>query len=264
MTRRVLPTASYLQKLFGLAHQTAVVTGASSGIGREMASALGQAGACVVLIARRPQPLEDTAKLFLSLGVDAHPLPTDLADRAALNRTVATILSTHGTPDIVINAAGINLRPPMDTLTEDDWDATMAANLTAPFLLGQAFGPRMADRGSGRIINVVSQQAFRAYGNSGAYGASKAGLVGLTRSQAEAWSSRGVLCNAVAPGVVQTEMTENVFASPELVEKHAGRTMIGRNGKPEDFGGIAVFLAGKGGEAITGQTIFVDGGYSAA
>ncbi|KAL2110447.1 hypothetical protein VUR80DRAFT_1162 [Thermomyces stellatus] len=263
MAKSILPAASYFQKLFGLANQTAVVTGASSGIGREMASALGQAGARVVLIARRPQPLADTVKSLAGLGVEAHSMPTDLADRTALKRTAATILSAHGTPDILVNAAGVNLRPPMDALTDDDWDATMAANLTAPFLLGQAFGPRMADRGSGRIINVASQQAFRAYGNSGAYGASKAGLVGLTRSQAEAWSPRGVLCNAIAPGVVQTEMTESVFASAELVEKHARRTMIGRNGKPEDFGAIVVFLAGKGGEAVTGQTFFVDGGYSA-
>ena len=263
MAKNVIQASSYLQKVFGLANQTAVVTGASSGIGREMASALGQAGARVILLARRPDPLQATVKSFSSLGIVAHSLPTDLADRTALNQTTATILSEYGIPDILVNAAGINLRPPMDALSEGDWDATMAANLTAPFLLGQAFGPRMADRGSGRIINVASQQAFRAYGNSGAYGASKAGIVGLTRSQAEAWSPRGVLCNAVAPGVVHTEMTSGVFASSELAEKHAARTMIGRNGRPEDFGGIVVCLAGKAGEAITGQTIFVDGGYSA-
>lgn len=263
MASSVRPTASYLQQLFGLAHQTAVVTGASSGIGREMAHALGQAGARVILVARRPQPLQEAVDSLSSLGVEAHSLPTDLADRAALSRTAAAILSAHGTPDILVNAAGINLRPPMDALTEADWDATLAANLTAPFLLGQALGPRMAARGSGRIINVVSQQAFRAYGHSGAYGAAKAGLAGLTRSQAEAWSPRGVLCNAVAPGVVRTGMTEGVFASPELAARHAARTMIGRNGVPEDFGGVVVFLAGKAGEAVTGQTIFVDGGYSA-
>jgi gluconate 5-dehydrogenase len=157
----------------------------------------------------------------------------------------------------------VNRRPPLAELTDEDWDVTLSANLTAPFLLGQAFGPRMAERGWGRIINVVSQQAFRAYGNSGAYGAAKAGLVGLTRSQAEAWSRHGVCCNAIAPGVVHTPLTEPVFADPAIVARHAARTMIGRNGVPEDFGACAVFLASDAAVAVTGQTLFVDGGYSA-
>ena len=172
-------------------------------------------------------------------------------------------MSGYGVPDVLVNAAAINRRPPMDELTDDDWDTTLAANLTAPFLLGQAFGPRMAGRGWGRIINVASQQAFRAYGNSGAYGVSKAGLVALTRSQAEAWSRRGVCCNAVAPGVVQTPLTEEVFADATKVAAHASRTMIGRNGVPNDFAGCAVFLASDASAALTGQTLFVDGGYSA-
>jgi NAD(P)-dependent dehydrogenase (short-subunit alcohol dehydrogenase family) len=162
-----------------------------------------------------------------------------------------------------VNSAAVNRRPPMDQLTEDDWDVTLTANLTAPFLLGQAFGPRMAARGWGRIINVASQQAFRAYGNSGAYGVSKAGLVALTRSQAEAWSPRGVCCNAIAPGVVHTPLTEPVFADPAKVAGHAARAMIGRNGVPGDFGACAVFLASDAAVAVTGQTLFVDGGYSA-
>ena len=263
MARNISRNAAYLQRLFGLAGQTAVVTGGSAGIGREIASSLGQAGARVILIARNPQPLDDTVTSLSALGVQAHSLPTDLGDRASIDKAVSTILSTYGVPDILVNAAGINIRPALDALTQADWDTTLAVNLTAPFILGQAFGPRMAERGSGRIINIASQQAFRAFGNSGAYGASKAGVVGLTRSQAEAWSSRGVLCNAIAPGVVSTQMTASVFASPELAQKHADRTMIGRNGEAEDFAGMVVCLAGKAGEAITGQTIFVDGGYSA-
>lgn len=174
------------------------------------------------------------------------------------------LASEGGCPDILVNAAGINLRPHMDTLTKSDWDATIAANLTAPFLLGQAFGPLMSASGrGGRIINVVSQQAFRAYGNSGAYGASKGGLVSLTRSQAEAWSPGGVLCNAIAPGVVETDMTREVLRDPGKAEKHAARTMIGRNGLPEDFEGVAVWLASRASQSVTGQVIFVDGGYSA-
>lgn len=254
---------TYLERLFSLAGKTAVVTGASSGIGRSMAVALGQAGARIVLVARRQQPLADAVSELEKLGVTAHAHPADVADRDALKATVDTILQSYGAPDILVNAAGINLRPPLSDLTESDWDATLAANLTAPFILGQACGPLMAARGSGRIINVVSQQAFRAYGNSGAYGASNAGLVALTRSQAEAWSSRGVMCNAVAPGVVQTPLTAAVFEDEGKARAHAARTMIGRNGAPEDFEGVVVWLAGRASDAVTGQTIFVDGGYSA-
>jgi gluconate 5-dehydrogenase len=247
---------SYLDELFGLAGRTAVVTGGSSGIGLEMARALSGAGARVVLVARRQSLLDEAAA---SIGGETSAISADLADRAAL----PAVLDKLGVPDILINAAAVNRRPPLDQLTDDDWDVTLTANLTAPFLLGQRFGPAMAERGWGRIINVVSQQAFRAYGNSGAYGAAKAGLVGLTRSQAEAWSPHGVCCNAVAPGVVHTPLTEDTFADPSKVAKHAARTMIGRNGLPTDFAGCAVFLASDAAAAVTGQTLFVDGGYSA-
>jgi gluconate 5-dehydrogenase len=254
---------SYLDDLFGLRDQTAVVTGGSSGIGRAMAVALGRAGARIVLVARREKPMAEVVAELAGHGVQAAAVSADLAERAAVTAAIGTILSGYGVPDVLVNAAGINHRPPLGELTEDDWDATLAANLTAPFLLGQAFGPRMAARGHGRIVNVVSQQAFRAYGNSGAYGAAKAGLVGLTRSQAEAWSRHGVLCNAVAPGVVHTPLTEAVFADPAKVAAHAARAMIGRNGVPMDFAGCAVFLASAASAAVTGQTLFVDGGYSA-
>jgi gluconate 5-dehydrogenase len=250
---------SYLDHSFGLAGRTAVVTGGSSGIGRAMAVALGRAGARIVVVARRSRPLAEVVAELIGYGVEASSVTVDLADRSAVREAVPRL----GEPDILVNSAGVNRRPPMDELTEDDWDVTLAANLTAPFLLGQAFGPRMAARGWGRIINVVSQQAFRAYGNSGAYGVSKGGLVALTRSQAEAWSRHGVLCNAIAPGVVHTPLTEPVFADPAKVSAHAARALIGRNGLPSDFGACAVFLAGDANAAMTGQTLFVDGGYSA-
>jgi gluconate 5-dehydrogenase len=122
----------------------------------------------------------------------------------------------------------------------------------------------MAGRGWGRIINIVSQQAVRAYGNSGGYGAAKAGLAGLTRSQAEAWSRYGVCCNAISPGVVDTPMTAAIFTDPARSAATAARTMTGRNGVPDDFAGLAVFLAGPASQYVTGQTIFVDGGFSVA
>ena len=256
---------SYLDEVFGLSGRTAVVTGGSSGIGRAMAVALGRAGCRIVLVARRPGPMAEVVAELRGHGAEGHAIAADLADRTAVRAAAAQVIDEYGAPDVLVNSAAVNRRPPLDRLTEDDWDVTLAANLTAPFLLGQAFGPRMAERGWGRIINVVSQQAFRAYGNSGAYGAAKAGLVGLTRSQAEAWSSRGVCCNAIAPGVVRTPLTEpTIFADETTVAKHAARAMIGRNGIPEDFGACAVFLASNAAVAVTGQTLFVDGGYSAS
>jgi NAD(P)-dependent dehydrogenase (short-subunit alcohol dehydrogenase family) len=243
---------SYLDSLFGLTGRTAVVTGGSSGIGLAMARALSGAGAQVTLVARRRELLDQAVA---ELGGDTTAVSADIADRSALAAVPVA--------DILVNAAAVNRRPPLDELSEDDWDVTLAANLTAPFLLGQRFAPVMAANGWGRIINVVSQQAFRAYGNSGAYGASKAGLVALTRSQAERWSPSGVCCNAIAPGVVHTPLTADTFADPARVAAHARRSMIGRNGLPADFAGCAVFLASNAAQAVTGQTLFVDGGYSA-
>lgn len=252
--------ASYLQSLFGLSGRVALVTGGSSGIGREMATALSMAGSTVIIVARRPEPIEETVNHIRSAGGEAFGLPMDVRDVDAINDAV---VQRHGVPDILVNAAGVNPRPHMDALSMEEWQDTIDVNLTAPFALGQRFGPAMAARGSGRIVNMVSQQAFRAFGNSGAYGASKGGLVSLTRSQAEAWSPRGVLCNAVAPGLVETPMTAAALGNDQVAQKHVSRTMIKRNGVPEDFAGIAVYLASDASKAVTGQVFFVDGGYSA-
>jgi NAD(P)-dependent dehydrogenase (short-subunit alcohol dehydrogenase family) len=157
----------------------------------------------------------------------------------------------------------VNLRPPLDELTQEQWDTTMRLNVDAPFLLGKRFGPAMAAKGWGRIINITSQQTIRAFGNSGVYGVSKAALTGLTRSQAEAWSKHGVCVNAIAPGFVRTPLTEAVFSDPVRVEAMANRTMVGRNGELGDFAGTAVYLASDASAYVTGQTVFVDGGFSA-
>lgn len=263
MAKDLQKLPAYLTRLFSLAGRTAVVTGGSSGIGKEIALALGQSGAKIILVARREPPLAATVEQLKQLGVPTTSISADLAHLADLNHVISRIKSAHGVPDILVNAAGVSHRPPLSHITQGQWDFTIAANLTAPFALGQAFGPGMAERGRGRIINVVSQQAFRAFGNSGAYGAAKGGLAALTRSQAEAWSRKGVLCNAIAPGIVETPMTAGVLADAEKAEKHASRTMIGRNGIVEDFAGVAVWLASDASAAVTGQTMFVDGGYSA-
>jgi gluconate 5-dehydrogenase len=228
-----------------------------------MARALALAGAKVVLLARREEPLAETAGALRAKGCEAAWVSADLADRAAVLRGAAAAAVPFGEPDIVVNAAGVNIRPPLTDLAPADWDTLLAVNLTAPFLLGQRFGPAMAGRGWGRILNIASQQAVRAFGNSGGYGAAKAGLAGLTRSQSEAWAPRGVCCNAIVPGFVATPLTAEVAADPVRSAALAARTMIGRNGEPADFEGVAVFLASRASDYLTGQLIFVDGGFSA-
>jgi len=255
--------ADYLGELFSLDGKVALVTGGSSGIGRAMARALAGAGARVVLMARGEQQLARASADLRAAGCTAAWVSADLGDRAALELGARQAAAKFGEPDIVVSCAAINLRPPMDALTLAEWDETMAVNLTAPFLLGQRFGPGMAARGWGRIINIVSQQALRAFGNSGAYGASKGGLASLTRSQSEAWAASGVCCNAVSPGFVITPLTREAASDPGRSAALAARTMIGRNGQASDFEGIAVFLASRASDYVTGQVFCVDGGFSA-
>ena len=254
---------SYLAELFSLDGRVAVVTGGSSGIGAEMARALALAGARVVLVARDASRLGEAADQIKAAGGEAAWVSADLADRTEAERAADAAAAAFGSPDILVNCAGVNLRPPMASLTIEDWDLTMAVNLTAPFLLGQRFGPEMAARGWGRIINVTSQQAQRAFGNSGAYGASKGGLASLTRSQSEAWARSGVCCNSVCPGFVPTRLNAHVARDPERTAAMAARTMVGRNGQAADFAGVAVFLASRASDYVTGQTLYVDGGFSA-
>jgi gluconate 5-dehydrogenase len=254
---------SFIDGLFSLRGRVALVTGGSSGIGRAMAGALGRAGARVVVLARGETALAETEAWLRADGCHAAWIRADLADRAGAEQAAAAAIAAFGEPDILVNAAALNIRPPMATLTLADWDRLMAVNLTAPFLLGQRFGPAMAARGWGRIINIASQQAIRAFGNSGGYGASKAALTALTRSQSEAWAPAGVCCNAIAPGFVATPLTREVASDPVRSAALAARTMIGRNGEAADFEGIAVFLASRASDYVTGQLICVDGGFSA-
>ncbi|HLQ56657.1 MAG TPA: SDR family oxidoreductase [Streptosporangiaceae bacterium] len=255
--------ADYLDRLFALDGRVALVTGGSSGIGQAIGGALAGAGARVVLMARNADALARAQTGVRAARGTAGWVSADLGDRAELARACEQSAEVFGEPDILVNAAAINLRPPMDALTAAEWDQTIAVNLTAPFLLGQRFGPVMAARGWGRIINITSQQAIRAFGNSGAYGASKGGLASLTRSQSEAWAPRGVCCNAISPGFVATPLTREAASDPVRSAALAARTMIGRNGRPGDFEGVAVFLASRASDYVTGQVISVDGGFSA-
>jgi len=254
--------ASYVEGLFSLDGLVAVVTGGSSGIGRAIAGALARAGGSVVVVARGKDRLAETVDGLTADGCRAAFVSGDLSSRAGTLAAAGQAAEVFGEPDILVNCAGVNLRPPMAEIDEQTWGTTMAVNLEAPFLLGQRFGPGMAERGFGRLIHVTSQQAHRAFVQSGAYGVSKGGLESLSRSQAEAWSPRGVTSNTLVPGFVMTPLNARISADPARVAELAARTMVGRNGLAEDFAGPAVFLASRASAYVTGQSIFVDGGLS--
>ena len=257
-----MTSQAYLSALFSLEDRVALVTGGSSGIGRAVADALARAGASVVVVARKEAELAATVAELTADGCRAAWVSADLGTRDGVRAAAEEAVKAFGEPDILVNSAGINLRPPLGELTEDVWDTTLAVNLEAPFLLGQRFGPGMAQRGYGRIIHITSQQAHRAFVQSGAYGVSKGGLESLARSQAEAWSPYGVTCNTLVPGFVMTPLNERLSSDPEKVAALAARTMVGRNGLADDFAGAAVFLASRASAYVTGQALFVDGGLS--
>ncbi len=253
---------AYLESLFSLSGRVAVVTGGSSGIGQGIAQALAAAGAQVVVIARDEDRLQETTEAISRAGGEAGWVATDLGSRSGVRAAAEEAVGHFGEPDIVVSSAGVNIRPPLDELTDEAWDQTMRLNLEAPFVLGQRFGPRMAERGFGRLIQISSQQAHRAFVNSGAYGVSKGGLEALARSQAEAWSARGVTSNVLVPGFVPTRLNTRIADDPVAAAAMTERTMSARMGRPEDFAGVAVLLASAASSYITGQSIFVDGGMS--
>jgi NAD(P)-dependent dehydrogenase (short-subunit alcohol dehydrogenase family) len=256
-------SSDYLSELFSLDGRVAVVTGGSSGIGRAAARALARAGASVVVVARRERELAAAVDELTAEGCRAAWVSGDLGTRDGIRAAADAVVEVSGEPDILVNSAGINLRPPLGELSDDVWDTTMSLNLEAPHLLSQRFGPGMAERGFGRIIHITSQQAHRAFAQSGAYGVSKGALESLARSQAEAWSPHGVTCNTLVPGFVLTPLNERLSSDPEMVKALAARTLIGRNGLAEDFAGATVFLASRASAYVTGQSLFVDGGFSA-
>lgn len=254
---------SYLESLFSLDGRTAIVTGGSSGIGRGIATALAHAGTSVVIVARGRDRIDETVASLTEEGCLAAGVVGDLSARDGIRALAEDAVAPFGEPDILVNSAGINIRPPYAEITEDDWDATMTVNALAPFLLGQRYGVGMAERGYGRLIHISSQQAHRAFVGSGIYGASKGAVESLMRSEAEAWGHHGVTSNTLVPGFVLTPLNARLQEDPVKVAELAERTMIGRNGMPSDFAAASVFLAGAGSAYITGHSLFVDGGMSA-
>ena len=249
--------------LFSLSGRVALVTGASSGIGRTIARAFASGGAAVVLVARRGGAIDAARAEIESTGGRAACVVCDLSDRAAIATCAKSAGQCFGAPDIVVSAAGTNRRKPIFDVTDEDWDYTMRLNLDAPFFLARLLAPAMIERGWGRIINIASLQSARAFADSAPYGASKGAIVQLTRAQAQAWSRHGVTANAIAPGFFPTELTAPVVNDPVRWKEMAERTFAGRNGELTDIWGTALFLASHASDYVTGQTIFLDGGFSA-
>lgn len=249
--------------LFDLSGAVALVTGASSGIGLRMAQALSGAGAAVVLAARRKDELIAAAEGIAAVGGRVDVAVADLANRPEISKLAAAAARPFGAPGILVNAAGINLRQAAEDVTFDSWDRTLAVNLTAPFFLARAMVPAMIAAGRGKIVNVISLQSVRAFPNGIAYGASKGGLAQLTRAMAEAWSPKGVTCNGIAPGFFPTALTAAVFDDPDVSTMTAKATAVGRNGRMDDLDGTAIFLAAPASDYLTGQILFVDGGFTA-
>ena len=253
----------YLSELFSLDGRTAVVTGGSSGIGRGIATALARAGAATVIVARGAERIEETVRELTDAGCRAAGVVGDLGTRDGIRAAGEAAALPFGEPDILVNSAGINIRPAFADITESDWDVTMTVNTLAPFLLGQRYATGMAERGYGRLIHISSQQAHRAFVGSGIYGVSKGAIESLMRSEAEAWGGSGVTSNTLVPGFVLTPLNARLQEDPQQIAALAARTMIGRNGLPSDFAAAAVFLAGAGSAYVTGHSLFVDGGLSA-
>lgn len=248
---------------FSLEGRCALITGASSGIGSQQARALGAAGAKLVLLARRAEALAALQQELVADGVEVACLSVDLLAVNDWQALAQQASDCFGQVDILCNTAGVNLRQPAEQITSESWDMTERLNVKVPFMLAQALAPAMCARGWGRIINVASLQSYRAFENGLAYGASKGAVAQLTRAMAQAWSSKGVTCNAIAPGFFPTELTAPVFVNMEKSQQLAAQTAIGRNGELADLNGINVFLASRASDYITGQIIAVDGGFTA-
>ncbi len=248
---------------FSLENKVALITGGTSGLGKMMALALAKAGAFVWIASSRDNA-DETLQAIKQQGSNGSFLQVDVTSSEGLENIVAEILKESNRIDILVNAAGINLRTSANDLTLDEWQKTIDINLTAPFYLSQIVAESMKRNNWGRIINIASLQSLRAFDNSIPYGASKGGVMQLTRALAQAYSKDGILVNAIAPGFFRTNLTESLFQDPDKLKALANKTMMGRNGEEKDIFGISVFLCSDANSYVTGQTIFLDGGFSAA
>ena len=249
---------------FKLKGNVALVTGASRGLGRGMSLALAEAGADVALVARTKSSLEETAAMIEKVGSKSLVLQSDLSQSNEAERVVSDTVRLLGQIDILLNAAGTQVRKPIFEMTEQDYDYLMTVNLKALYFLSQSAAKEMVKRRKGKIINITSLCSFIGLSNISIYGASKGGVASVTRHFAVELAKHNIQVNGIGPGYFMTELTAGLFNDPERSKWVLGKIPIGRTGEAEDLKGTVVFLASAASDYITGQILNVDGGWLAA
>lgn len=255
---------SSLEELFGLTGKTALVTGASRGIGRSIALGYAEAGADVAVLARSTTALEGLATEIETLGRRAVVLTCDVADHEQVHQAVATALTAFGQIDILVNnAGGFDYAGPFLELKPDDWAKVLRLNFESVVHLCAELGQHLVRRGSGSVVNISSIAGVAGVPMLSTYASSKAALLSLTRTLAAEWASNGVRVNALTPGWISTELTKTFAGDPHASEGLLGAVPAGRWGQPEDVVGAAIFLASDASRLVTGSSLTVDGGATA-
>jgi NAD(P)-dependent dehydrogenase (short-subunit alcohol dehydrogenase family) len=249
---------------FSLTNKIALVTGAGRGLGRGIAETLAQAGADVALVARSQNEIEEVAAYIRGLGRRALCLVADVRHSSQVDEVVREALAELGGIDILCNVAGMNRRKAIVEMTDEDWDTVVDTNLKSVFLVSRAVAPHMIARQRGKIINIASLNSVIAMENMAPYCASKGGVVQLTKAMAVEWARYRINVNAIGPGYFFTDMTATVFANPNRIAQIESRIPFGATGVPEDIAGAAVFLASEASDYMTGQVVYVDGGWLAS
>lgn len=249
-----------MKKLEG---RVALITGASRGLGKAMALALGEAGARLALVGRDLEALREAAATAQAAGVEAATFQTDVSDEQAVGDLEQAVMARFGKLDILINNAGINIRKPIGQFTLEEWRRVLETNLTGAFLMCRAFVPHMKGQGYGRIINVTSTMSHVALAHRTAYAASKAGLLGFTKALALELAPEGITVNGLSPGVFATELNTSWMGDPEISRQFLSRIPLGRWGRLEEAGQLAVYLCSEEAGFITGTDILIDGGWCA-
>lgn len=248
-------------RLFDLTGKTALVTGGGRGIGKSIALALAEAGANVAVTSRTENELIKTVEEISALSRNAYYAPVDVRNKESMVSFVEEVAEKEGKIDILVNGAGTNNRVSFLDITEEDWDFVMDINLKSVVFASQAVIPHMKKQQYGKIINIASLTSEIGLNNMAAYGASKGGVSQLTKALAVEFAEDGICTNAIGPGYFKTEMTKVLFENQQKVEWMNSRIPLGRTGNVEDLQGTAVFLASDASNYITGQTIYVDGGW---
>ena len=249
--------------LFSVEDQVVLVSGGSRGIGRAIAAGFAQRGARVIITGRDQQTLDEAAVAMTADGGNARGIVCDVAQRSEIQSLVASVLENYGRIDTLINVAGVNRRKPALQVTEGDYDYILNVNLKGAFLLSQAVGGHMIERGSGSQINIASLNTDRPLKDVLPYAMSKAGIAQMTRGLALEWGGSGVRVNALAPGFILTDLTRKLWSDEAMQAWGRTNTPQGRLGKPQDMVGTCLFLASAAAEFMTGQILYVDGGFTA-